>query len=551
MALFDLFRPIWKHSDPEKRKEAVSKLTDPTLLTTIATEDSVQFVRLAAVAALAGNTDALLVIVDSAEDPAVRRVSLERISDEDALLTVAMGAPTVLREQATNQIQSQTHLARIATENSDPSIRLEAIVRLEAQDTLREVARSESDPAARRQAVLRVTAPDLLGELARLDPHPDVRGAAVFGLEDPIVLAAIAQQDESADVRVSALGKLGDESALARIALGDAEAEVRLAAASRLNDQATLETVARADGDSEVRKAALARVTDQAALADLIRGESNPAVRTSAFRHLKEPALLADLALADPEESNRVFALNKLKDAAEIYRVAANTGDRRLQDRAVRALIACDRQGSPILPPNAGVMICTELGDQIGALLAELIDLEQSGNLLLGGAESKRHDSVIEKLQALPRSAATLLLPSLHGPVAASVARVLRDMAGPDVLQPLLKAAETGKNDVVAMVVLALGSVGGEDMRAEIIRLREKSRNSRVDDCARLALKRLDGAPVHTPRAPPAPTLKCACGCSEIHTVVGSHTRQDGIDYTLTSHTCSRCGSHWSVYDDD
>ena len=115
MALGDLLRPKWKHSNPEVRLEAVAELTDQDgdKLTEIATTDEDPKIRLAAVARIddqaileqiaATDTDgdvldALTVKIDQhlrstvldSSDAATYQPILERISCEDVLSSIVV-----------------------------------------------------------------------------------------------------------------------------------------------------------------------------------------------------------------------------------------------------------------------------------------------------------------------------------------------------------------------------------------------------------------------------------------------------------------------------
>jgi hypothetical protein len=49
MGLLDLFKPAWQHSDWKKRRKAVEKITDQSILKEVVLKDKESFVRRAAV----------------------------------------------------------------------------------------------------------------------------------------------------------------------------------------------------------------------------------------------------------------------------------------------------------------------------------------------------------------------------------------------------------------------------------------------------------------------------------------------------------------------
>src|SRR5689334_5401269 len=94
MAFSDLFKPKWKHSNPEVRAEAVRALGDDeaTLLATIARNDS---------------------------DARVRRLAVKRIVDADVLSDVATHDPDEsLRKAAIEKAEELLSAAAVAGDES-------------------------------------------------------------------------------------------------------------------------------------------------------------------------------------------------------------------------------------------------------------------------------------------------------------------------------------------------------------------------------------------------------------------------------------------------
>src|SRR5437016_3177437 len=102
MGFTDLFRPKWKHSDPEVRAEAVRQLGDDqaALLATIAKSDA---------------------------DARVRRIALKRIDDADVLTDVAAHDPDEGMRKAAIEKAEEVLLATAAAGDAGA---LEALARL-------------------------------------------------------------------------------------------------------------------------------------------------------------------------------------------------------------------------------------------------------------------------------------------------------------------------------------------------------------------------------------------------------------------------------------
>jgi len=79
-----LFKPKWKHSDPDVRKEAVKKIEDQGLLKNIAKNDVVDLVRMEAVKRLE-DQNTIADISKHDEKEYVRETAVEKLEDQEAL----------------------------------------------------------------------------------------------------------------------------------------------------------------------------------------------------------------------------------------------------------------------------------------------------------------------------------------------------------------------------------------------------------------------------------------------------------------------------------
>ncbi len=199
-------------------------------------------------------------------------------------------------QKAVKLIRSQEIIRKIASENPDRWIRIEAIRRVTDPETLSEIASSTDDgdilgalaknPNLREQKALtnialccsewraRIHAienPNFRDTeaLAELALRGDIESEAAVKnpyLTDPSVLAKVALESKRDDARKAAVEKkdLSDQKVLANVALNDESREVRLQAAKRpeICDPELLAKIALEGKDDDVRACALTRVTD-------------------------------------------------------------------------------------------------------------------------------------------------------------------------------------------------------------------------------------------------------------------------------------------------
>ncbi len=92
MGLLSLFRPKWRHSDSDVRREAIAQMEDPELLVQVILRDSEWFVRHEAVAALRDlkpdQSHYKRLMIES-DDEEVRRKVVKVMTDVAALEHVA------------------------------------------------------------------------------------------------------------------------------------------------------------------------------------------------------------------------------------------------------------------------------------------------------------------------------------------------------------------------------------------------------------------------------------------------------------------------------
>ncbi len=205
MGFTDLFKPKWKHSNPEVRAEAVRALGDDesTLLATIARHDA---------------------------DARVRRLAVKRIVDADVLSDVAAHDP-------------------------DESLRKAAIEK--AEEVL--VSAAAAGDGRALDALAKLNHPRLLASVALKSQDADVRARAVshiLDVADEKALADVIKKSNDVTLRKTIVAWLTDAATLRDVAISDGNKEIALTAVARLDDRAALDKVALKAQSKAVRQAA-------------------------------------------------------------------------------------------------------------------------------------------------------------------------------------------------------------------------------------------------------------------------------------------------------
>jgi len=98
-------------------------------------------------------------------------------------------------------------LAKIALEDQDAEVRLNAVYHLTDQQVLAKIAAEDKDGGVRGAAVLGLTDQTLLAKIAVDEPDQRVREAALYGITDLTLLGKIAAEDKVSYVRSIAMGR--------------------------------------------------------------------------------------------------------------------------------------------------------------------------------------------------------------------------------------------------------------------------------------------------------------------------------------------------------
>lgn len=178
MALFNLFKPKWQHSDPKVRLAAVHQLaeSDRETLCQLATSDSDAEVRQAALARI-HDWRHLLALLPDVGDPVIQA---ELAAHIDALRVMAiLAAPGVNEKQALlAEVSNEILLARIAVEEADADIRLAAVERMANQELLLSVVCNNCGKAPALAAIDKIADEALLRQAAEKAASRSARALA-------------------------------------------------------------------------------------------------------------------------------------------------------------------------------------------------------------------------------------------------------------------------------------------------------------------------------------------------------------------------------------
>ncbi len=207
MSLFDLFRPRWRHSDPEVRAEAVRQLGDD-------------------------DRDLLLRIVSKDADARVRKIALKKIDDPAVLAGLAESDPDEALRKTAGERAGELLVA--AATGGDAAKATAALALLKAPRAIAEVARRAAVEEVRKQALAKLDDASALADVARNAEDPEIRRAATARITDVASLREIAIHDTAKEVGLAALAKISDEGALELILKRAKSKAVKAAARDRL-----------------------------------------------------------------------------------------------------------------------------------------------------------------------------------------------------------------------------------------------------------------------------------------------------------------------------
>jgi len=259
-------------------------------------------------------------------DYSVRKDALDRLNTQTVAIRDAVGVEnTIVNQAAVEKVNDHTMLAKIAVDSrTNETSRSIALVGCAQDKLILAMARGERDPRVRETAILLITNQPELKRIAQEDPIELARRAAIFGIADDDFILQRAREDPSPTVRESAVYAMHQPNSILTAALGNYYQDVRDSAYDRL-------TIL---GDMTAVKKSLAA---QQQITDLANG-----VGSTNESELTEKAIHSDFDVIC------LAALEKLQNPVSLKRVAVESTDRevvkiafdKLKDTALLAEIA-------------------------------------------------------------------------------------------------------------------------------------------------------------------------------------------------------------------
>lgn len=331
-----LIRIAREDNDDDVRQAAIGKIDDGEVLARIAMTGPIAGAHRAALAKI-DDQSAIARVVTSAMDLRVREAAVEKVTDQTFLASLMTGAsPSSIRVAAASVLTDQAQLARLAEDDPDASVRASAAAKLTDFTLQGKLASSDADAAVRLAAASGDEG--LLAKLATEDEDPSNREAAIDMISSQEALFEIASKamDVGTDLlgdqfvmrasQDAALARLSDERLLAKIASKADDQRLVRAAIDRLSDKDRIRQVLTSD-NWFAREAAAKKVADPLVLLELITGEQDLDVLQAAVDRLADPmfdALLSRVELG----ASLDLAQSALRNTAEAE--TAQAGSKRI-----------------------------------------------------------------------------------------------------------------------------------------------------------------------------------------------------------------------------
>ena len=241
MGFLDLFKPKLQHPNWRIRKAAIQKVTDQKVLIDVAKNDEDRFVREAAITQLTDQK----VIVDIAKNDktySVRKAAIEKLTDKKSLADIAKNDTTYsVRNSAYKKMgkeDCQQALIDVVRNDKNKNVRKVAVEKITDQKVLVDIAKNDKAYSVHKAAIEKIIDQKVIVDIAKNDTTYSVRKAAIERLTDQKTLADIAKNDEDRFFRKAAIKKVTDQKVLVDVAKNDEDRFVREAAIEKVTGAA-------------------------------------------------------------------------------------------------------------------------------------------------------------------------------------------------------------------------------------------------------------------------------------------------------------------------
>lgn len=331
-----LIRIAREDADDDVRQAAIRRIDDGEVLSRIAMTGPIAGAHRAALAKI-DDQSAIARIVTSAMDLRVREAAVEKVTDQTFLASLMAGAsPSSIRVAAASALSDQEQLARLAEDDPDAKVRASAAAKLTDFTLQQKLASSDKESAVRLAAASGDEG--LLAKLATDDEDPSNREAAIemIASQESLFEIASKEMDVGTDLlgdqfvkrgsQDAALDRLTDERLLTAIAGKADDQRLVRAAVDKLSDKDRLRQVLTSD-NWFAREAAAKKVGDPVVLLELITGEQDLDVLQAAVDRLADPMFDASLSSRDVAASLEL-AQSALRNTADAE--TAQAGSKRI-----------------------------------------------------------------------------------------------------------------------------------------------------------------------------------------------------------------------------
>ena len=347
MGLLDVFRPRWKHSNPEIRLEAIRTLDDDEALAQSASRDGDERIRRLAIKQLI-DPWRLQNVAGVQTDDKLRLMALGRA--RELFVEIALSSKETERSAlaAVRDLDSQEHLADIAMKATRAAVRTQALDLVVSKAALVSIVRKSANADLRRAALARIADADALKQLALQERDPQFAGLLLDRL-GPGELVEVAQKARHKPVAKMArqrthLDDVKTEGAKAKAPVSgptfDLEALKRNARQFQLarEFEALAERAGQADDDDGRRAGAM-----QAEWAQ-VGGDAEPSVRVRVERAVDRWNRVYEAAAETKRKQEQRQAASRaaVKARALAERMSAPDPETTAQPEAPRAVESAD-----------------------------------------------------------------------------------------------------------------------------------------------------------------------------------------------------------------
>lgn len=277
MALSDLFKPKWQHSNLQKRLNAVAQIEDQDLLAKIAKLSDSRPTILAAMKKITSQ-EVLASIAQSHKDSWVREQAVSAITDQETLYKITKNSNEEfeVRLSGAKLLTDQSLLTKVAMENNGQVFQQTIIDKLEEEASLIEVVKNSKSVAARGMAAKKIKNQEALKNLLGTVKDDSVIKQLLPSINDKELIKETFTQSESAGVRQHALLLISDEDFLLNVAKNHSGKTERLTAISRLKDDQSLYVIAKYGKTEQEKLTSIGKMKSQELLLQLLGETEEP-----------------------------------------------------------------------------------------------------------------------------------------------------------------------------------------------------------------------------------------------------------------------------------